>query len=401
MSNPLGDLLRQSQRQIHSLREKLKRLKEERGEEIPQEKHVPRPPEKKMEEVVMHLSMLSVAKATIVVIGMVLLTNFLGEIADILLIFFVSLLFAAALDPSVDALEKRGIPKAVSVIGIFILVLAFLVFFVSKLVPLIALQLIELARNLNTIVNSGATGNYPFAGQIQPLLDNFFQEIDKDLVVDQLKSALDSIGQQLQSLAGNTFGVIKNLFNGIFNFVLILIFTFFLTVDERSVDDFFVSLFPSKHGAYIVDKLELIKHRVGYWLRGQVALMCAMFLVSFILFSILGVKYALTLAMLAGLMEIVPVVGPIIAGIPALLVAFNQSATLSLIVLVALIVLQQIENNVLVPMIMRKAVGLSPIIVMLSMMIGFKTLGVLGAIIAIPVSTCISIFVFDYTTKTK
>jgi predicted PurR-regulated permease PerM len=167
------------------------------------------------------------------------------------------------------------------------------------------------------------------------------------------------------------------------------------------VDDFFVSLFPSKHGAYIVDKLELIKHRVGYWLRGQVALMCAMFLVSFILFSILGVKYALTLAMLAGLMEIVPVVGPIIAGIPALLVAFNQSATLSLIVLVALIVLQQIENNVLVPMIMRKAVGLSPIIVMLSMMIGFKTLGVLGAIIAIPVSTCISIFVFDYTTKTK
>jgi predicted PurR-regulated permease PerM len=401
MSNPLGDLLRQSQNQIRNLREKLKKLKEERGEEIPQEKHVPRPPEKKMEEVVMHLSMLSVAKATIVVIGMVLLTNFLGEIADILLIFFVSLLFAAALDPSVDALEKRGIPKAVSVIGIFILVLAFLVFFVSKLIPLIALQLIELARNLNTIVNSGAAGNYPFSGQIQPLLDNFFQEIDKDLVIDQLKSGLDSIGQQLQSLAGNTFGVIKNLFNGIFNFVLILIFTFFLTVDERSVDDFFVSLFPSKHGAYIVDKLELIKHRVGYWLRGQVALMCAMFLVSFILFSILGVKYALTLAMLAGLMEIVPVVGPIIAGIPALLVAFNQSATLSLIVLVALIVLQQIENNVLVPMIMRKAVGLSPIIVMLSMMIGFKTLGVLGAIIAIPVSTCISIFVFDYTTKTK
>jgi len=205
MSNPLGDLLRQSQRQIRNLREKLQKLKDERGEEIPAEKHVPRPPEKKMEEVVMHLSMLSVAKATIVVIGMVLLTNFLGEIADILIVFFVSLLFAAALDPSVDALEKRGIPKGLSVIGMFILVLIFLVFFVSKLVPLIALQLIELARNLNTIVNSHADGNYPFASQIQPVLDSFFQEIDKDLVINQLKSSLDAVGKQLQSLAGNTF----------------------------------------------------------------------------------------------------------------------------------------------------------------------------------------------------
>ena len=182
---------------------------------------------------------------------------------------------------------------------------------------------------------------------------------------------------------------------------MILILTFFLVIDEKSVDEFFVSLFPSKHGAYIVEKTEAVKTKVGLWLRGQVILMIIMFFISWIVYSALGLDYALTLAMLAGLGELIPVVGIFIVAIPTLLVALNHSFGLLIATIIAVIIIQQLEGNVLVPLVMKKAVGLSPIIVILAMLVGYQLLGILGMVIAVPVATTLSIFVLDYATKKK
>jgi predicted PurR-regulated permease PerM len=395
----IHSLYKKSKKKIHALRETIARLRSEREKQEKKIQTEKAPPEKPKEEIELHFSMLSVAKATILIISLIVMANFLGEISHIILLFFISLLFAAALDPTIDKLETYKIPRSISVLGIFFLLVVLLIFFVSQLIPLLATQLIELARNISSILDN--LTNDPdkfFLGEtIHTYLSTALSEIDRD----QLTQFLDTFGKQLESFAGNTYQVIISLFNGIFNFVLVLILTFFLIVDERSVDGFFISLFPSKHGKYIVEKLEIVKKRVGYWLHGQVTLMFIVFIITWLVFLILGVEYALTLGMMAGVTELIPVIGPFISGIPAGLVAFNQSPLLLLEVVIFIIVMQQVEGSILVPLVMKKAVGLSPIIIILSLLIGWSQFELIGAIIAVPVVTTLSIFVSDYTTKEK
>jgi predicted PurR-regulated permease PerM len=405
MSNLFSKFYKNSSKKIKELKKTIDQLKKENEkEEKRREKILSHPPhDKKRSEVEVHFSMMSVAKATIVVIALVVLANFLNDIADVLLIFFVSILFAAALDPTVDQLERYKIPRVVSILVILLLIILIMVFFVSQLIPLLAIQLIELAKNLNGLLNNLGSGesDFLFSETIRNFYQTFIEGIQREDILNQFSASLETFGQQLQSFAGDTFELIKTAFNGIFNFALVLILVFFLVIDEEGVDKFFISLFPSKHGKYIIEKMEAVKSKIGYWLRGQVILIIFMFVLTLIGLLILGVDYALTLAMLAGIAELIPVVGPFIAGVPALLVAFNESPWLALWVFGLIVLLQQIEGNIVVPIVMKKAVGLSPIIVILSMLIGFQTLGILGAIIAIPVTTTLSIFVADYAAKEK
>ncbi|MEK9160336.1 MAG: AI-2E family transporter [Patescibacteria group bacterium] len=388
---------------IKHLRETLQQLKEQRKEnlriEIPDRDSKP----VKKEEVIVHFSPISTAKATAVVLLLIALSHFLGDIARILLIFFIAILFSAALTPTVNSLRRYKIPRAISVIGIFLIMLMIFGFFVSQLIPLVATQLLELAKSLTSLLEKMAAGevNIPFGERLEPVIQDFLSHVDKEALITELKTTLEGFAGELQTLAGDTLGVIKAIFNGIFNFVLVLILTFFLVVNGKDANDFFVSLFPSKHGAYIMNKIETIQQKIGYWLRGQVILMCLMFTLSLTGLLILGVDNALTLAMMTGIAELLPVVGPIAAGIPAVLVAFNESPWLAVWMLGLIIFLQQIEGNILVPLVMRKAVGLSPIIIILAMMIGLEKLGVVGMIMAIPVATTLSIFVKEYAEKEK
>lgn len=404
MKSPrINKFLHSTGENIKHLRDTLQQLKEQRKEnqkiEIPNKETT----STKKEEVVVHLSLMSVAKATIVVLALIALSKFLGDITRILLVFFISILLSSALTPTVNSLRKYKIPRAVSVLFIFLLLLLILGFFVSQLIPLVATQLIELAKSLTNLVNKISTGevNLPFGERLEPLLQDFLAQIDKETLVNELKTTLEGFAGELQNLAGDTFGVIKTIFNGIFNFVLVLILTFFLVVNGKDVNEFFVSLFPSKHSTYIMTKIETIQEKIGYWLRGQVILMFLMFALSLTGLLILGIDNALTLAMMTGIAELLPVVGPVAAGIPAVLVAFNESPWLAIWMLGLIIFLQQIEGNILVPLVMRKAVGLSPIIIILAMLTGLETLGIVGMIMAIPVATTLSIFVKEYAEKEK
>lgn len=401
----VNDFLKNSSKSLLKLKKKVEELKRKQAELYEQSIPTPiKPKKEKAEEIVMHISAGSVAKATLVVIGLILLTRFLGQISEIILIFFISILFAAALDPTVDTLAKYRIPRGVSVIGIFIILIFILGFFISQLVPLVAVEMVELVKTLTNLFNKFANDeiqNLSFLEPVRPVLQDFLEQVDKEAIIEQVKNYVESLGSELQKFAGDTFGVIKAVFNGIFNFILVLILTFFLTIEEKNVNQFFVSLFPSKHGQYVIEKMEAIKLKIGLWLRGILSLMVIMFTLSLIGFLILGIDYALTLAMMLGIAELMPVVGPIMATVPGVLVAFNESPWLAVWALGLYLLLQQIESNITIPIVMRKAVGLNPIVIILSMLIGYTSLGILGMIIAIPVATSVSIFVSDYTTKEK
>lgn len=261
--NSLTQFVDQTKKHINKLKNQVAKLRKQQEKVYEEANPEPKKPrgdgERREFEVSFNLT--SVAKATILVLALILLANFIEEIGEIILVFFVSILFAAALDPTVDFLEKYKIPRAISVIVIYLVLLFIIGFFISQLVPLLASQLLELAKSIEVIISELAIegkSSLPIVEKIRPIFDDILQSVDRETLLTQLKDSLQSLGTQLQSFAGNTFDFIISIFKGIFNFMLVLILTFFLVIDERGVDKFFISLFPSKHAKYIIEKMEAV-----------------------------------------------------------------------------------------------------------------------------------------------
>lgn len=367
-------------------------------------KPVELPKREKTEKVVVELSMGSVAKATMLIIFLYVIAQFLASIEQILILFFVALFLSAALDPAVDKLQEKKIPRALGVLLIYLAVFVFLFFFISQLIPLIGGQVGELAVKISEFVTnltSNGKTDLPFENQWRPFVDDFFKTVDKDTLIANVQKGLEYVAGQLKSIAGNTWTALTVVFNGLLNAFIVLVLTFFMVIEEDTSERFFRSLFPSKYSNYIVSKTSEIKDKVGNWLRGQIILSITMGMITGLGFAIMGVEYAATLGMLAAIAEFLPMIGPTITFLAGALIASNQSLWLVLGVAIWCIFMQILEGNVLIPVIMRKAVGLSPVIIIVAMLIGYQYLGVLGIVIALPTATVISIFIEDYTRKNK
>lgn len=367
-------------------------------------KPVELPKREKTEKVVVELSMGSVAKATMLIIFLYVIAQFLASIEQILILFFVALFLSAALDPAVDKLQEKKIPRALGVLLIYLAVFVFLFFFISQLIPLIGRQVGELAVKISEFVTnltSNGRTDLPFENQWRPFVDDFFKTVDKDTLIENVQKGLEYVAGQLKSIAGNTWTALTVVFNGLLNAFIVLVLTFFMVIEEDTSERFFRSLFPSKYSNYIVSKTSEIKNKVGNWLRGQIILSITMGMITGLGFAIMGVEYAATLGMLAAIAEFLPMIGPTITFLAGALIASNQSLWLVLGVAIWCIFMQILEGNVLIPVIMRKAVGLSPVIIIVAMLVGYQFLGILGIVIALPTATVISIFIEDYTRKNK
>lgn len=333
---------------------------------------------------------------------------FLYTIREIVLIFFVALLFAAALDPIVDRLEHRRIPRWVGIIIVYIVFFFLLGLFIGNLIPLLASEISDLALKIQDLLTNIANGNISlpsFLEGLRPTLKKFFSGVDVSKI-GSYREILIQFGEKLASVGKNVVNALILVFNGIFNTALVLVLTFLMTIDEKAIDKFILSLFPARYGTYIMEKSRAIKDKVGYWLRGQISLMIIVGFLVALGFFVVGlfttkIQYAATIAMFAGLMELIPYVGAVLAWLIALPIVANQSLILVIWVTVVFVIVQQLENNFIVPLVMKKAVGLNPILSIFSLMVGFKLLGVLGMVLAIPVATTVSIFVKDYAQREK
>lgn len=362
----------------------------------------------KREKMEISISGATMAKFVSITILLLLLTAFLFEIRDILVVFFVSLLFAAALDPMVDALQRRKIPRSVGVILIYLVVLTALGLLISNLIPIVAREVTELAGKIQDYIINIVNGKIELPSYLEglrPIIKRFFEGVDVSKI-SNYKDVLLNVANRLSDVAGNVLNAVVVLFNGFFNTILVLVITFLMTVDERGIDKFLLSLFPARHADYIRAKSNAVKEKMGYWLRGQVALCVIVGLMVYIGFFITGlftkpVEYAATISLVAGFTELIPYAGPLIAWCVALPIVANQSVMLVAWTTAIMYLVQLFENNIIVPMVMHKAVGISPIFVMFAMFVGFSFLGMIGMILAVPVATGVAIFVKDYAERQK
>jgi predicted PurR-regulated permease PerM len=322
-----------------------------------------------------NVSALTIVK--IILIPLILYVAYLMR--DILMVILIALILSVLIDPLADWFEKRKIPRTLAVLLVYIILISLVSLIVVLIIPPLTTQFQQL------------TDNIPSYWDRVKSLDaaDFLAEYDSSALQRTFKSVEDNLAQ-------GVFAGLGGIFGGVASFFLVLVLTFYMVVEEKELKEIVRSLIPAHYQPYLFQLAGRMKGKMAAWLKGQLALCLIIGLSVFIGLSIMGVKYALVLGLIAGLFEMIPYVGPWTAAILAVFIALGQSPTLALVVLIFFIVLQQAENNLIVPKVMKKAVGLNPIISILAIVTGAKLAGFLGILFAIPVASVLSIFLQDF-----
>lgn len=270
-----------------------------------------------------------------------------------------------------------------SILGVYIIFIALIAGVIYSLAGPVKDQIFEIGRDANTA--------------------QFYQKIDEGIRnLNTLggnetakTSGLAVITSNLSKASSGIISFIVTLFGGVISFFIVLVITFYLVVEEDGMKRFIRSITPDKYHPYLTQLMNNIQKRMGWWLRGQLILSLIVFALVYLGLTILGIKYALILALVAGIFEIIPYLGPLLSAIPAVFFAFAQKPAMAIFVVILYFVIQQMENHLIVPKVMGKSVGLNPLIVILSILIGARLAGAVGALLAVPVATALAVYFED------
>ncbi|MFA7319658.1 MAG: AI-2E family transporter [Parcubacteria group bacterium] len=313
---------------------------------------------------------------------------FLYLVKDIVLLLFIAVIIAAAIDPAVNFLQKKNIPRSAGALLIYLLLFSIIALVISFLIPPLGSQMRDFSSHSGQYLKStGAEFN---------LNDGFFSTDNINVAVGKV---ISEFGNSLTDVANNIFSKTIGVFSGLISTIVVFSMAFYMVMTEDGIKKFVVSITPQKKKAYAANLTDRIKDKIGKWMAGQLVLMVIIFALDYIGLSLIGIPYALVLAILAGILEIVPYVGPIVAAVPGVILGFLVSPVTGLLALVIYTIAQQFEAHVVVPQIMKKAVGLNPVATIAAILIGFNLAGALGAIISVPAATAISLFISDLMDK--
>lgn len=327
---------------------------------------------------------IDISSSTIFRTVLILLAGwFLYIIRDILLILIGAIVISSAIEPLANWLQRYKIPRFFAVILVYVALVAVLALVVTLLVPIVGEQMAQLAQSLPHLSESlrGLVGDVPF--------------INQETVVGQLQDILSRFGNQLASVSFNVVAQTRNVFSGIFSILFTFVLALYLVIEENALLKLFRIIIPKEHHRYIEHAITRMQYKVGRWVLGQLTLALFVGVSVGIGLWLMGVRYALVFGLISGLLEVIPVIGPLVATIPGVLVAGSQSLFLGAAALVFYILVQQVESHVLIPNIMRKVTGLNPLVTIIAVLLGARLAGIVGVILSVPVATMISIFLAD------
>lgn len=329
---------------------------------------------------------INITTATIIKTIIILISLwFLYYIKNIVGIFLIALLLAAALKPLIDWLERKKIPRGIGVTIVYLFLFGIMAGAFVLILPPIVSQISQLTDKLPWYLDK--------LSQSFGMIEEYSANHGWIANLNKISASLEDI---LSNFAGNIFTGISSIFGGVTSFIFILVITFYMTLEKNAAERIANLIIPAKYRERTLKIAEKLEEKIGLWVRGIAILMIIVGIFAFLGLSILRVDYALTLGLIAGLTEIIPYLGPIIGAVPAIFLAFAQSPSKALLVIILYFALQQIENNILQPKVMEKAVGLNPIIIIFALLIGAKIAGILGILLAIPVTTSIIVLIKEF-----
>jgi predicted PurR-regulated permease PerM len=316
----------------------------------------------------------------IFIFSLIVTVFYLGR--EILLGLFLAIIISSGLESLVDVLERVRIPRSIGVILIFLILLLSVVVLVYTVLPL---ALVE----LNSIFSSFAGGS-----ATSTLFSSFKSS----------KSLTSTLANYSSSIfSGNTapLDFFSNALGGLGLALAVVISSFYLSLSHDGVERFIKVVVPPDYEEMTLRVYGRSKHKLGAWFRTQILLSLIMFVLVWIGMTLLGVKYAFFIGFIAGLFELIPFLGPILAGALGVASAIGTSTTLAIYVLIFFVIAQQFESNILVPLFSRRSVGIHPVIAIVALLIGAEIAGILGIIISVPAAAVFQEMIEEWSTKAR
>ncbi len=293
-------------------------------------------------------------------------------------ILLLALIISTAFEPAVDRLERWRIPRILGTILIFLAALTVLALLVYTIVPLTLLQLNSIFNNLSGLAEQ-------FLGISSP-----------NEVIKIVNTDLSNITSVLLSGSVPFLQILGKLLGGVAFAIAVLVLSFYLTVSRDGVEKFLRAILPEGAEQRAIRLYRRTRKKIGRWVQAQLFLSLIVGTAVFTGLWLLGVKQSLVLAVVAAVFELVPVVGPIFAGALAVAVTLGESYRLAMYVLLLFLVVQQLENQALVPLVMKKAIGVNPVIILVALLGGVQIAGVIGMLVAIPTAVFLQEIIEDW-----
>lgn len=354
-------------------------------------------------------------------IWIILLILFLYYIKDVVLVVLVAVVIASGMEPLVLWFKRhkinRLIASIVSYAGLISIFAGLMFFFVPAVLDEAASFLTELPKYLETttlwnplnvsnenIVTSQKVVETISNGITNPnqLLSDATNQIKAN--VPSTSFGLGDLVNTIRNISSNVSDgfvkIVSAIFGGLLSFILIIVLSFYFLVQEDGVSNFLRLITPIQQENYIIGLWKRSQVKIGQWMQGQILLGVIVAVLLYLGLMILGVKNALLLAVIAGVMEIIPMFGPILSAIPAIMMAFvGGGFTLALLVAGLCTIVQQFENHLIYPLVVKKVVGVSPVMVILALIIGFELAGFLGLVLSVPMVSALMELVDDMDKK--
>lgn len=322
-----------------------------------------------------------VFKILLTVIGFYILY----QIRNILVWFIFAVVISILFDPAVNFLRKFKIPRGLAVLFVYIAFFGILSLIIYFIVPMFIAEI----------------------RQFSQILPQYFEEISPSLkglrieAFSDIESFITSLGDVLNKVTENIVNILFVVFGGIFATIFILSLAIYLSLEDKGIERTLVLFFPKKYEANIKAIWERCEKKVTGWFFTRIISSVFITLASFLAFLIFNTPYPLSLALIAGVFNFIPVVGPVITGFLLFVIISLESLSKAIFVLIFFILIQQVENSIITPLISKKLIGLPPTLVLLSLSIGGVLWGFLGAILAIPLAGILYEFLKEYLDKRK
>lgn len=329
---------------------------------------------------------LDISWATILKIALALLLfYFIYQVREIIILIIFALIFSLLLNPLINFLERKRVPRTFAVISVYLIVFGLISLF-SYLIINFFIQ--EIQKFIEFLPQY-------FEKISPPLKDIGFQTFEN------FESLISAISKTLGKIGANIFNVLFVIFGGIFSTLFVLTLAIFLSLEEKAFEKSLSLFFPKKYEAYVSELWENCQRNISGWFGTRIIACLFVGVLSYLAFLLFNANYSFSLAFLAGILNFVPFIGPILTGIFIFLIISFDSLSKAVLALIAFTLIQQIENNILTPILTRKFLGLSPALVLISLAVGGKLGGILGAILAVPLAGILFEFLKDFLAKKR
>ena len=322
-----------------------------------------------------------ISTGTIIRIILILFATYVfWQLRDLILVILTSIVIASFVESAVPSFKKIKIGRVFAVVIMYVLAISFLAVIFYLFAPLLITEVYNFANFIS---------NYAPGVDFLNYFNNQAFSGAKDLVANMshnvsISSLLATSHAFIDNLSSGFFTTLSVAFGSIFNVVLIVIISFYLSIQEKGIENFLRIILPMKYEEYIVDLWERTRIKIGLWMKGQMLLGILIGILTYLVLAILGIQYALLLAIIAGLMELVPY-GILIALVPAVSFSYLSGGMSSaLMVLGAYLIIHIFDIYLFSPLIIKKITGLSPLIIILAVLIGMELGSFWGLILSIP-----------------